>query len=128
MVSKAFYYCYKIANENNKLILNIILNKNLAENILSIIEDDLLSEINEIKNNCLANVDTNLYTCKKNINKINIMQFKYLYEDEEEIKKEIILNLFFDFRKEMGVEYNDNDSMHNQTIDIYNIFKEEIEN
>ena len=100
------------------LILNIILNNNLVDNILCIIEDDSLSKINEIKNNCLANVDTNLYTCKKNINKINIMQFKYLYEDEEEIKKEIILNLFFDFRKEMGVEYNDNDSMHNQTIDI----------
>ena len=65
MVSKAFYYCYKIANENNKLTLNIILNKNLADNILSIVEDDSLSKINEIKNNFLANVDTNLYTCKK---------------------------------------------------------------
>ena len=66
MVSKAFYYCYKIANENNKLILNIILNKNLTENILCIIKDDSLSNINEIKNNILSNVDTNLYRCKKN--------------------------------------------------------------
>ena len=70
MVSKAFYYCYKIANENNKLILNIILNKNLTENILCIIKDDSLSNINEIKNNILSNVDTNLYRCKKNKKKI----------------------------------------------------------
>ena len=70
MVSKAFYYCYKIANENNKLILNIILNKNLTENILCIIKDDSLSNINEIKNNILSYVDTNLYRCKKNKKKI----------------------------------------------------------
>ena len=69
---KSILLLLKIANENNKLILNIILNKNLAENILSIIEDDLLSEINEIKNNFLENVDTNLYTCK-NINKTYIL-------------------------------------------------------
>jgi len=52
MVSKEL--CYKKANENSKLTLNIILNKSLADSILCIIEDDSLSKINEIKNNFLS--------------------------------------------------------------------------
>ena len=54
MVTKALYFCYKKANENSKLTLNIILNRSLEINILCMIEDDSLSKINEIKNNFLS--------------------------------------------------------------------------
>ena len=54
MVTKALYFCYKKANENSKLTLNIILNRSLEDNILCMIEDDSLSKINEIKNNFLS--------------------------------------------------------------------------
>ena len=76
-ISKIFLYCYENGKNKAKLTLNILLNANLAENIISCAEKNIKSvdKIGEIKNDFLNQVNESLYLCEK----YGDTEFKIIY-------------------------------------------------
>ena len=61
-IAEIFYNCYS-KNSKNKMTLNILMNANLAINILKFIELDAVSQGKEIKNNYFEGIDEKVYLC-----------------------------------------------------------------
>lgn len=64
-IAKIFYACYDKNVSSGKMTLNILLNMNLANNILSFIQENSIKEGKEIRNNYLDNIDINSFLCKE---------------------------------------------------------------
>ena len=65
LLSESFYYCYNKSYLSNKMTLNILLNVNLANNIINYTENPD-AKIIEIKNNFLLDVQDKPFICENN--------------------------------------------------------------
>ena len=76
-LSKLFYDCYNINASKNQMTLNVLLNTNLADNILSFIQNNSVDKGKEIKNNYLNDIDEKLFLC----NEYGSLKFEQNYFD-----------------------------------------------
>lgn len=65
ILAKIFYFCYNKNYSLGKMTLNILLNTNLADNILTFIQENSPKEGFEIKNNYINSFDENIFLCKE---------------------------------------------------------------
>ena len=65
LLSESFYYCYNKSYLSNKMTLNILLNTNLANNIINYIKNPD-AKIIEIKNNFWLDVQKKPFICENN--------------------------------------------------------------
>ena len=97
-------------------------NKNLG--LLKNHLNKALSLLNQITSNKIEKINTNNFDISNFIkNNVNI-QFKNNNNEKNEIHKAIILNLFLILRKILNEIMND--SIHNETIELNSLVKEEI--
>ena len=68
ILAKLFYECYNINASKDQMTLNILLNTNLADNILAFIQNNSTNQVKEIKNNFSNDVDEKLYLLNENEN------------------------------------------------------------
>ena len=64
-LAKLFYDCYNINASNDKMTINILLNTNLADNILTFIQNNMIDKAKEIRNNFLNDINEKLYLCNE---------------------------------------------------------------
>ena len=113
-IAQTLYNCYT-KNSKSQMTLNILMNGNLAVNILKFIELDTVSQRKEIKNNYFEGIDEKVYLCSQH--------------SESEIKdyySQLINNIcdgsLYDYKKLIEI-INKYEGLNYLNSSIYNFYK-----